>query len=116
MYMYPNCKNMHLVHRTPEGKELWLGNWLAATDTKLLASKNIKFGSGQTYAVYTAAALDVSYAKDHGITHRRIEALDAPQYNMAQHFSSAYDFLEESLQRGNVLVHCAAGISRVHPH
>ena len=114
MYMFPNYKNMHAVHRTPEGNELWLGDWSAATDTKLLASKNIKFGTNfHRDIVYTAAALDVSYAKDHGITHRKIEALDAPQYNIAQHFPSAYSFLAESLQRGNVLVHCAAGVSRV---
>lgn len=32
---------------------------------------------------------------------------------MSQHFSAAYSFLAESLAKGNVLVHCAAGVSRV---
>lgn len=32
---------------------------------------------------------------------------------MSQHFSNAYGFLVESLAKGNVLVHCAAGVSRV---
>lgn len=45
MYMFPNYKNMNLVYKTEEGGELWLGDWSAATDTKLLASKNIKYGT-----------------------------------------------------------------------
>lgn len=63
--------------------------------------------------MYTAAALDVSYDREHGIVHKKIEALDIPNYDMSQHFHSAYAFLSDSLEKGNVLVHCAAGVSRV---
>jgi protein-tyrosine phosphatase len=36
-----------------------------------------------------------------------------PSYKMTQHFEEAYNFIHEGLKKGNVLVHCAAGISRV---
>lgn len=45
MYMIPNYQNMHLVFKTPQGNELWLGDLGAATNPKLLASKNIKYGT-----------------------------------------------------------------------
>ena len=32
---------------------------------------------------------------------------------MTPHFEEAYKFIDEALQKGNLLVHCAAGISRV---
>jgi hypothetical protein len=44
MYMFPNYKNMHLVYRTSDGNELWLGDWSAATDIRQLTAKNIRHG------------------------------------------------------------------------
>lgn len=32
---------------------------------------------------------------------------------MTPHFEEAYRFIEEALRKGHILVHCAAGISRV---
>jgi protein-tyrosine phosphatase len=57
--------------------------------------------------------LGISYPRDHLITHKIIKALDIPTYKMAPHFEEAYQFIKQGLQEGNVLVHCAAGISRV---
>jgi protein-tyrosine phosphatase len=47
------------------------------------------------------------------IIHKRINADDIPTYRMTPHFDDAFKFIDEGLKRGNVLVHCAAGISRV---
>jgi hypothetical protein len=41
-----------------------------------------------------------------------VAADDVPSYNMARHFDRAVRFIGEQLARGNVLVHCFAGISR----
>lgn len=41
-----------------------------------------------------------------------IEANDMPTYDMSKHFEKAVKFIHENLQTTNVLVHCAAGISR----
>ena len=38
-------QSMHMVHRTEEGNELWLGDYYAATNVALLRQKNIKSGS-----------------------------------------------------------------------
>ena len=36
-----------------------------------------------------------------------------PTYKITPHFEEAYRFIDDSLRKGNLLVHCAAGISRV---
>lgn len=39
-----NYQNMNVVHTTKDGHELWLGDYYAATDHRLLKSKNITCG------------------------------------------------------------------------
>lgn len=64
--------------------------------------------------VLTAAAmLNISYPKDLEINHKTIHAFDIPTYKMTPHFEDAFNFINNGLKSGNVLVHCAAGISRV---
>lgn len=41
-----------------------------------------------------------------------IEADDNPNYDMSKYFDKAVEFITENLKTTNVLVHCAAGISR----
>ena len=57
--------------------------------------------------------LGVAYPKDAGINHKTINAFDVPSYKMTPHFDEAFHFIDDALRRGNLLVHCAAGISRV---
>lgn len=57
--------------------------------------------------------LGVSYPKDLNITHKIINAFDIPSYRMTPHYEEAFRFIDEGLKKGNILVHCAAGISRV---
>ena len=65
--------------------------------------------------VLTAAAhLPVTYPANALIEHKIIHAYDLPTYKMAPHFEDAYRFIHDCLEKGkNILVHCAAGISRV---
>lgn len=43
----------------------------------------------------------------------RVPAGDMPHYNINQHFTETYEFIERARERGTgVLVHCAAGVSR----
>ena len=56
--------------------------------------------------------LGIAYAKDHQINHKTINAFDLPSFKMTPHFEEAYKFIDDALKKGNVLVHCAAGISR----
>jgi hypothetical protein len=103
---FAGVKSSHMVAEV-NGHQLWLGDYSAAVDTKELASHGIK-------AVLTAAAgLNVSYSSALNIVHKVYQAFDMPSFNISKYFDDSYAFLEEALGRGNVLVHCAAGISRV---
>ena len=44
--------------------------------------------------------------------HLTLEAEDQPWFDLSQFFDETYTFIEEGRQRGGVLVHCMAGISR----
>jgi protein-tyrosine phosphatase len=57
--------------------------------------------------------LGVNYPKEHSINHKVINAFDIPSYKMTPHFDEVFRFISDSLKNGNILVHCAAGISRV---
>ena len=57
--------------------------------------------------------LNITYPKELNINHKTINAFDIPSYKMTPHFEEAFRFLDDALRRGNILVHCAAGISRV---
>ena len=57
--------------------------------------------------------LGINYPKEHAINHKIISAFDIPTYKMAPHFEEAFKFIDDALKNGNILVHCAAGISRV---
>lgn len=52
---------------------------------------------------------------DSSVTHIVYPLLDAKSENIGRYFSQFYELIERELTRGNVLVHCAAGISRVRP-
>lgn len=46
-------------------------------------------------------------------TYMNIDLQDIPQTDIAQHFESAFQFIDEGMDKGGcVLVHCNAGISR----
>jgi protein-tyrosine phosphatase len=43
----------------------------------------------------------------------RIDVLDLPSQNIRKHFDQAIEFIDSALRsKGNILVHCSAGISR----
>ena len=85
---------------------MYLGDYYAASNVDKLKETHIK-------AVLTAAAgLGIDHTGNN-ITHKVYNAWDMPSYNISRHFEDAYEFIDSQLQNGNVLVHCAAGISRV---
>ena len=57
--------------------------------------------------------LGINYKPEHDFNHKIINAFDVPTYKMTPHFEEAYQFISKALQKGHLLVHCAAGISRV---
>ena len=47
------------------------------------------------------------------LRHKIYAAIDEPNYNITKHFNESFVIIDKGLLFGSVLVHCAAGISRV---
>ncbi len=53
----------------------------------------------------------ISYDED--MTHIVYPLLDGKQEDIAVFFDNFYEIVQKNIQKGSILVHCAAGISRV---
>lgn len=97
---------VHLVHTDEEsGNKMYLGNFIAAQDEKFHEEKKIK------YILTVASGLNIR-VKDKSIEHKVIEAYDLPSFNLGKFFDEAYSWIDSRLGKGNMLIHCAAGVSR----
>jgi protein-tyrosine phosphatase len=47
-----------------------------------------------------------------GLHYRNVYILDLPEEPLSCHFIQCFEFIDEALKSGRVLVHCNAGISR----
>lgn len=50
---------------------------------------------------------------EEGVTHIVYPLLDGKQEDIAVFFDNFYEIVQNNLTKGSILVHCAAGISRV---
>ncbi len=99
------------VYSDSTGFAIFLGNGGHARD--LLTLEVL----GVTYILNMAAADPYCNmtAEVYGPSYRclLIRAGDMPGYNLAEHFTDTWEFIEEARGRGTkVLVHCVAGVSR----
>lgn len=86
-------------------KGLFIGNFRDAQDIHFLQRNGI------THVLCSAAELFPVFPSK--FVYKHIPANDIPSYNLGRHFDVAADFILEAIQSGgNILVHCAAGISR----
>ena len=95
--------------RTKKGG-IWVGNLLAAQDIQNLKINNI------TYVITALQKLRIGNTiknlEDNGITVLHVNSMDIEEENISQHFDNAYKFIEAATKKGNILIHCLAGISR----
>ena len=49
---------------------------------------------------------------DNGILQWTVHCQDDPKFKIKHFFEDAYKFIDENLEKTNVMIHCAAGISR----
>jgi protein-tyrosine phosphatase len=86
---------------------LFLGSLDAAEDPELLEKHNI---------TCVLSILDSFRGTHHygpNITHKKITLVDSPAARIIDHLPHGLKFISEALNAGkNILVHCAAGISR----
>lgn len=91
-------------------KGLFVTNWYGASDPSLLLLNNIK-------AIITIEKSSrnpefYQFIKENGIIILKIPLDDTPYSLIHLSFDITYDFIKEHLKRGNVVVHCMAGVSR----
>lgn len=92
---------------------LFLGGVDAALDTELLRRSKIK----SVLTVMRYKGLPSCYQVNNlpaDIEHMHIEVYDsdAPESSLLPHLRKCVDFISAGRQRGGVLVHCFAGVSR----
>ncbi|OMJ70395.1 hypothetical protein SteCoe_31642 [Stentor coeruleus] len=92
------------IHEIEPG--LYLGDMIAGRNEQLLREKDIKYVLGILDDFFCMPKYD-------GITYFRIEMADSFQSNIENHLPAVLRFIDQARKEGfNVLVHCAAGISR----
>jgi Dual specificity phosphatase, catalytic domain len=82
-----------------------IGNYKDAGDIRFLTSNKV------THILCSASELTPLFPGR--FKYKHVIADDVPYFNLSKHFDAAADFIYDALRsNGNVLVHCAAGISR----
>ena len=82
---------------------LFLGNKHASSELDLLKSLNIK------YIVNVGGGKNLYETE---LCYHKITLDDSCDVSILPYFEDACDFIDQSLKRGNVLVHCRGGFSR----
>lgn len=85
---------------------LLLGDFNSAVDQELLAQHGIR-------TIITAADGFAHLEIESSIRHITYPLLDSKTENISAYFEQSHHNIEQALSRGGLLVHCAAGISRV---
>ncbi|KAL4488345.1 hypothetical protein ABPG72_019195 [Tetrahymena utriculariae] len=101
-----SIKQYYVFSKHPEIDEiisgkLYLGNEDASTIKEELIKRNI------THILIAGSGMRKCFEKD--FTYMQINVEDSNYWDIAKHFESAFNFIEEGK---SVLVHCAAGVSR----
>ena len=110
MFTFTSYNNVDLVEPQIEGKRgsIHLGNWQSVKDLTFLKTHKITH-------IVTALPKNICEMKDLtklGIVQYQVPCDDSPEFDINPFLHPTADFIQVSLQQGNVLVHCAAGISR----
>lgn len=101
----PIYQNMNVIIEKTDGVgTLYLGDYFAASDKIKLREKGI------STVLTVAIGLNIHYTKN--IKHHVYPAYDDENYDISRYFADTFKAIEEGLRKGNVLVHCAAGVSR----
>ena len=96
--------------KDPKIGNLWIGNFEAAQDVEFLKKNNISFVVSSMEKALLHQV--ISLYKEYEIEQCICEASDLPSYDISKSFVKATNFIENSMKKGNVLVHCFAGVSR----
>ncbi|XP_013778636.1 dual specificity protein phosphatase 19-like [Limulus polyphemus] len=83
---------------------LFIGSQDVAEDLNLLHQMNV------THILNVATGVPNVFEEE--FIYKRIGILDLPEANIRMFFDGCFQFIDDGLQEGGVLVHCNAGVSR----
>ncbi|XP_076348657.1 dual specificity protein phosphatase 19-like isoform X4 [Tachypleus tridentatus] len=83
---------------------LFIGSQDVAQDLNLLHQMNV------THILNIATGVPNMFEEE--FIYKRISILDLPEANIRIFFEGCFQFIDDGLQEGGVLVHCNAGVSR----
>lgn len=96
-------KGQKVLDREESLGEVWISSYNFAHDVEQLRKNGIT-------AVCSGVDLNFKYPQD--FLHLKFDLNDCHTQDARYAFRPAFEFIEESRKKTNVLVHCAAGISR----
>ena len=108
--MFQNLKPYKMANKIVEKdlryqeNELFLGDSNSAQDKNFLKKNNIK------YILTVSSDFQIKYSNS--IIHEIIKIFDSELSDISKFFDFSFEFIEGSLGKGSVLVHCSAGASR----
>jgi protein-tyrosine phosphatase len=88
----------------PNPQSLFIGNYAAALDKKLLLEKGI------THILVSAKNLEALYPDN--FSYKIIPLYDSEYTKITKYFPESNEFIEQGNITGKILVHCGAGMSR----
>jgi protein-tyrosine phosphatase len=89
---------------------LYLSNFQTSLNLNILQSNNIKSILTLSLNRKSEDVLETYRKNDITFDHKFIN--DHPSVNISEYFQSSIEFIDTGMKKGNVLVHCDAGISR----
>lgn len=107
MLYYKNLRTQKYPEIDLIDQGIYLGNEDAATSLDILKERNI------TAICACGSYLSTPFDKDPQFTYKIYLIQDFPKQEIKQHFGDHYDWMTQMRQQNrNILVHCAAGVSR----
>ena len=91
-------------------ESIFISDWHGSVDVKQLQDNKIKYILCLNYE-NKKTEKDMDMYSLMGIKHKYIKIQDIPSESIVLHFESIINFIRNE-HRGNILVHCSAGISR----
>ena len=109
MFYYKNYENVNIIEESMDKKgAIHLANFEGVKDKDYLIKHNIT----HVLSVIPKTLSNFNSINSLKITQLVIDAKDMPSFNILPELHRSADFIENGIKTGNVLVHCAAGISR----
>ena len=93
---------------TAETGAIHLGSWEVLKDIPYLTNNKITF----ILSAIPSHLANFKHLKELNITQKIINSKDEGNFNMLSQLDEASEFIKKAISEGNLLIHCAAGISR----